>query len=37
MQQETPVHAPYEAPIVEDLAADGPSSICSIVIVSGTE
>jgi len=31
MEQETQVQEPYEAPTVEDLATDGPSSVCSIV------
>jgi hypothetical protein len=37
MQQQTPVQEPYEAPTVEDLTTDGPSSVCSIVVVSGTD
>jgi hypothetical protein len=38
MQEETPVHAPYEAPLVEDLPTDGPSSVCAMIVpISQTE
>jgi hypothetical protein len=37
MEQKPQVQGPYEAPIVEDLATDGPSSVCAMLVSSGSD